>query len=168
MKALVYLYFAGIFLIACTQENEVSVKSKNGFNIEEPIKILGRNYYCFFIKLSTGNLETAVTNDQTLYDLLKITRDFKDIGDFKIVQSGIIKDSLLISENIREDSLLNRFFVTKDKTCSIDSYEETLKKNESIEISGKEINNCLIYEFCKRGYSVNRDDESGMYIVKQE
>lgn len=167
MKTLVYLYFAGIFLSACTQENKVSVKSNNGFHIEEPIKILSRNYYCFIIKLSKGNLETAVTNDQTLYDLLKMTRNFKDIGDFKMVRSGIAKDSMLISENVREDTLLKRFFVIKDKTCSISSYEETLKKNELIEIPGKDINNCLIYEFCKRGYSVNRDDESGMYIIKK-
>lgn len=164
MRNLIYLCFIANFVNSCTEKNEIHTDE---FQISEPIKVLNRKYYTYTLKLSTGNLKKAIANDQILYDVLKITRNFNNSKDFEKIQNGLSENSKLISRNTREDSLLQRFIVNSE-LCSIQTYEKTLKENKVLEISGKEISNCLIYKFCKRDYIVFRSDESGMYIVRQE
>lgn len=167
MKIIVYLCLTGILFTACNEENKKR-NSKNDFSLQEPIHFLSRRYYCFNLKLSTGNLEKAVSNDHDLYDVLGITRKFKDIGDFEGIQNKLLQDSVLVLRNLKEDKLLQRFVVDKGEKCSVELYEKSLIENKTLELTGLEITNCLIYKFCKKGYYVAQSDESGNYFIKEK
>jgi len=164
------LIFMGFLLLNCHQKNIVNkdlIKQLSSIentknNYIEPVL-----FNILFVKLDNGKY--LKTNGQELHEIYikNYSTNYKDFYNFldKILNQESTIDSKIINKNeFQLNSSISENSITEiEKIYSI-------KNNNGIYIltaNHKEDLNSILYCFFEKGYEINFDDYSGVFIIKK-
>ncbi|WP_210151430.1 hypothetical protein [Chryseobacterium scophthalmum] len=164
------LIFFGFLLLNCQQKNIVSndlIKELSAIENAKNNYIAPISFNILFVKLDNG--QYLRTNGQELYEIYtsNYKANYTDFYDFlnkvlnqkvTIKSRPIDSDGFKLNSNISEKSIAE---ITQTYSIKNDNgvYIITTKPREDL--------NSILYCFFKKGYKINFDDYSGIFIIKK-